>query len=63
MDNVKNIQKEIELRKENEKHDNEKTVANALELIEICKTKGLNVQEATETLELAIEILPIVTKV
>lgn len=57
---IEKIQKEVEFRKEIRGFDNEKTVADAIELIDMCKAKSLTVQEATDSLELAIKILPMI---
>lgn len=60
---IERIQSELEFRKNTEADENEETVANALELLELCAAKSLTVQEATESLELAAKILPIIAKV
>lgn len=59
---IEKIQSELEFRKNTEADENEETVANALELLELCAAKNLTVQEATDSLEAAIRILPIITK-
>ena len=48
--------------KNTEADENEETVANALELLELCAAKNLTVQEATDSLEAAIRILPLIAK-
>lgn len=59
---IRSIQSELEFRKNTEADENEETVANAIELLELCAAKNLTVQEATDSLEAAIRILPIITK-